>query len=83
MDNLQLSFAVYLHILTCITVMFYIWNKIIIDYKKVTIKKTTVHKKYNDTFKESDIKGKTISFEELINIMDRKIHEKSLKDVRK
>jgi len=29
MNNLQISLAVYLHILTCITVMFYFWNKII------------------------------------------------------
>jgi hypothetical protein len=54
-------------------VLFYIWNKIISSIKKNNsynlIRKH--NKQFNDAFKESDIKGKTISFEQLTNIMDR------------
>jgi hypothetical protein len=35
MNNFQISLAVYFHILTCLTVMFYIWNKIINGLGKI------------------------------------------------
>jgi uncharacterized membrane protein len=35
MDNLQISLALYLHLLTCITVLFYFWNKIINGLVKI------------------------------------------------